>query len=261
MAENDFQVEANNVSFDEDRLKFCQQIYSEAKKRHDELNDTNIENRLFYEGQDRVLDERGASTKVKRSNLFVHQLTPAIDTRVGDIISKVEEREFPVPFRPKEENPTSESRDNALWIERTINRQMRECGYLTDIFREPALHRNTFSLVLLLWSLAIMPSLCLGGFLEHPCELPCNSEHHSEGHEQQEACHHSADCEADPCSYVTVRNNETDTAWFIIVQFSALCDFADNIDITDQFHRVIRPDLRFYMDNLPFPQADRPLLI
>lgn len=129
-------IKFDQISFEEDPLKFCQFIYAEALERHKTLQPINVENRLFYEGQDRVLDERRNNKRVIRSALFIPELTPAIDTRVGDIISKVEEREFPVTIRPHSQSATSEEKNSAAWIEYKIGTQMRDCGYLSDILKE-----------------------------------------------------------------------------------------------------------------------------
>jgi len=125
-----------NATFEEDPVAYCQAIYEEAAGRNDDLRDTNEENRLFYEGQDKVLDERRNDTRVVRSALFIPEVQPAIDTRVGNIIAKVEEREFPVTIRPASLNPTTEEYAQARSVERNINGQLRDCGYLTDGFNE-----------------------------------------------------------------------------------------------------------------------------
>lgn len=132
------------VTFQEDPVRYLQGVYNDLMKRNDDLRDINRDNRLFYEGQDKDLETRASDKRVVRSSLFIHELKPAIDTRVADVVSKLEEREFPVTFRPKNHTPTPEESAQALWIERTINEQLRECGYLCGGFRDHILASEVY---------------------------------------------------------------------------------------------------------------------
>lgn len=122
------------VTFEEEPEEYCKKVYAEAVRRNDDLKDINKENRLFYEGVDQELIDRAQDEDVARSGLFIHELKPAIDTRKSDVIAKVEERDFPVTFRPAAVNPTDQQKDQALWIEQIVNKQLRDCGYLSDGF-------------------------------------------------------------------------------------------------------------------------------
>ena len=122
------------VAFEDDPVGFCQQIYAESKTRIDDLASIDEENRLFYEGQDSRLDERKADKRVKRSGLFIHELKQAIDTRKSDVIARLEEREYPVTVRPRGGSHDKVAHEQALWIERKINEQLRECGFLAEGF-------------------------------------------------------------------------------------------------------------------------------
>ena len=55
------------------------------------------------------------------------------------------------------------------------------------------------------WAFVVMPSLCSGGVLLHPCE--CN---HSEDadHEEKEGCKHESDCATDPCGDIVTRPDD-----------------------------------------------------
>lgn len=132
------------VTFQEDPIGYLQGIYNDLMKRNDDLRDINEANRLFYEGEDKELDVRASDKRVIRSALFIHELKPAIDTRVADIVSKLEEREFPITFRPKNPDPTSEESAQATLIERIINEQLRECGYLCGGFRDHVLAAEVY---------------------------------------------------------------------------------------------------------------------
>ena len=131
MADKELFTQKDTATFEDDPVEYCKRIYAEARRRNDDLKEINRENRLLYEGIDENLEKRKSDPNVERSSVFVPELKPAIDTRVSSVITKVEEREFPVTFRPDYENPTPEQKDQALNIERIINGQLRECGYLS----------------------------------------------------------------------------------------------------------------------------------
>lgn len=133
--------EKKHVVFDphgslEDIEQYCKQIYEEAATRSDKLKPINEENRLFYEGIDQKLIDRAADKQVVRSDLFIPELAPAIDTRNSGVITKLEEREDPVTMRAEGPAPDDAVQERAAWIEAIHNRQLRDCGYLTDIFSD-----------------------------------------------------------------------------------------------------------------------------
>lgn len=137
MADKDTDLKIDNVSYEDDPTRFCQMIYEESVGRNEDLRDINEENRLFYEGIDRDLQTRGKSTRVKRSSLFVHEMTPAIDTRIGDVISKLEETgDNPLKVKANFPNLTTEQKDQIIFIEERLNLDLRQSRYLTDVFRE-----------------------------------------------------------------------------------------------------------------------------
>lgn len=131
--------EIDDISYEEQPLDYCKQIYAEAIERYEQLLPINVENQNFYEGRDTDLEMRRNDPRVRRSAIFVHELTPAVDSIVGDIISTLEQKDLPVRFRSNSENPSEEERNQVSEIESRINQQMRECGYLTSVFREQAL--------------------------------------------------------------------------------------------------------------------------
>lgn len=126
----------DGVDYNEDKLRYCQLIYAEARRREQDLRDTNIENRLFYEGRDAVLTRRKANTRVQRSSIFIHELTPAIDTRVGEAISRLKENQPALTAYPLITDPSDEQKEQTSWIADTIYEQMTDCGYITNGFRE-----------------------------------------------------------------------------------------------------------------------------
>lgn len=136
MAKSDYDYKSEGVSYEENPTKFCQQIYEEACKRNEDLAQINEENRLFYEGIDDKLRTRGANTRVVRSNLFIHEMTPGIDTRISDIISRIDEEKEPLFVKPNFDALTPAQKDQKTFIERQLNLDLRESGYLSDVFRE-----------------------------------------------------------------------------------------------------------------------------
>jgi hypothetical protein len=147
MADTD--LEKGRIPFDpdgpdEDVEEYCKAIYSEAAKRNEDLKATNVENRLFYEGIDQKLLDRDNDPHVVRSNLFIHELKPAIDTRRSDTQAKLDEREFPITGRADADSPSGEEQQRALLIERALNSQLRECGYLSDGFGDHVLSAEIY---------------------------------------------------------------------------------------------------------------------
>ena len=55
------------------------------------------------------------------------------------------------------------------------------------------------------WALVLMPALCVGGVLMHPCDCP-----HSQDadHQEKESCGHEAECATDPCGTVVTRPSD-----------------------------------------------------
>mgnify|MGYP001163268372 CR=1 FL=1 len=121
---------------------------------------------------------------------------------------------------------------------------------------------RVFRLSLILWSLALMPSLCVGGVIGHPCSTS-SAPSHPAGSEQDGSCDHETGCEADPCSVVVVRGDEFDAGQLTAVDLVplTLVECPCDLESDNQISRPLRSDLRLHLYNLPFPQADIPLLI
>jgi hypothetical protein len=124
------------VSHSEDKLRYCQLIYSEARKREQDLRDVNLENRMFFEGKDEILTKRKQNSRVERSSIFVHELTPAIETRIGEAISRLKENVPPLVAHPVVEDADDQQKEQAAWIATSIYEQMMQCGYMPGGFRE-----------------------------------------------------------------------------------------------------------------------------
>lgn len=135
----DLHEKNEGISFEENPVEYIKSIYKEAKDRNDQLRAINLENQEFYEGKDKVLEDRLNDTTVKRSALFIHELTPAVDARIGDLVSRLEEREYPVTQKCTEEEATKEVINQVTKNTVKLNEQLRACGYLTDIFEEHCL--------------------------------------------------------------------------------------------------------------------------
>jgi len=135
--------------------KFVQDCYTEAKQRSDELRGVNTENLEFFLGVDKQAEEEARKHPlVKQSRLFIPEISPAIHNRRARIVSALETSEFPIKIRPAAQDATAEDRKKAASIERRINTQLRDCGYLTagfeeqfiaaEIFRSPAAVKVTW---------------------------------------------------------------------------------------------------------------------
>lgn len=134
--EKDSDDAVTGVSFDKNPLKYCKHIYKLGCDRIDTLRDQNEENLEFYMGIDRRLEQRRNDARVKRSAIFVHELTPAIDALVGDIIASLEMTENPIRLRCSYDNPTAEQKQAASTLEKRLNDQMRDSGYLDVVFED-----------------------------------------------------------------------------------------------------------------------------
>ena len=146
--EKDSDDAVTGVSFDKNPLKYCKHIYKLGCDRIDTLRDQNEENLEFYMGIDRRLEQRRNDARVKRSAIFVHELTPAIDALVGDIIASLEMTENPIRLRCSYDNPTAEQKQAASTLrnDSTIRCGIRDiwmlclkirCGRRTFIGRPP----------------------------------------------------------------------------------------------------------------------------
>ncbi len=64
---------------------------------------------------------------------------------------------------------------------------------------------SLFSTVVGCWALVVMPALCTGGVLLHPCDCP-----HSQDadHQEKEGCGHESECGTDPCGTVVTRPSD-----------------------------------------------------
>lgn len=132
MAEKEklLKAENNGQTLEDDAIEFYKSIYEESAYRVDQLQEVNLENQEFYEGMDKALDSRRDDARVVRSALFVHQLTPAVDTRTGEAIARVQERERPVSLTPLNKKADAAEREQIAWCEQRLDEQLRAAGYL-----------------------------------------------------------------------------------------------------------------------------------
>lgn len=108
-------------------------------------------------------------------------------------------------------------------------------------------------ILILAWTLLLLPALCTGGWLLHPCD--CGS---------TIGCEHEADCASDPCEIGLARSDSwaqsqidhSATASTPVV----LGDASSNLDPGRVGHRP-HPTSRAFRQALPLPPADLPLLI
>lgn len=133
--ESKIETEHLDVEFSE-RDKFCETAFEEAWDRHEEIRDIDIENQEFYEGRDTLLDERKSNKRVARSSIFVNEAKPAVDTRIANALARTEQGKSTITGRPFIKNASEEDRLQAMGIAEDLTTELREIGYLTDIFRE-----------------------------------------------------------------------------------------------------------------------------
>lgn len=104
------------------------------------------------------------------------------------------------------------------------------------------------------WALLLLPALCMGGWLIHPCDCGTTV-----------GCEHEADCASDPCEIGMARSDSwsqsSDELAAPTANHSAIVDPAPNsLDTEHRNQRPMTSPLAF-SKALPFPQADLPLLI
>ncbi len=127
----------DGVTLEDKPEAYLRTIFAEAVDYQEQkLRDVNSENRLFYEGFDQQLEDRANDKEIVRSSLFINELKPAIDVRVAGVLTKIEETGTPIVVKPRGDDPTPEEMAQAKLIERRITKQMRDSGYLANIFEE-----------------------------------------------------------------------------------------------------------------------------
>jgi hypothetical protein len=138
-----YRVEKDGHILGDDTLEYCREIYRESADRVNEMWKANTENLDFYDGKDPKLEKRALDKRVKRSAIFVPQLTPAIDARVGDVIASVEERDPPITFRVNQEAmkgmedaARSKIAEIIPKMELRLDYQLRQSGYFTTVLAE-----------------------------------------------------------------------------------------------------------------------------
>jgi len=133
----DFAIKFDGIVLNEEPEKYLKMLFAEAVTyQEDKLRDVNVENRLFFEGHDELLDGRADDKEVIRSSIFINEVKPAIETRVAGVLTKIEETGTPIIVKPRSKNPTPQEKDQAKWITLTLTQQLRDSGYLSDIFEE-----------------------------------------------------------------------------------------------------------------------------
>lgn len=129
-------VESNGFNFEKNPEEYCKSIYLEAMERFEQLKPINVENYDFYEGKDIILTNRAQNKKVVRSSIFAHELTPAVDARIGGAISRLEDEPLPLSLLPKNKDAEKDEKDAIADMCIDINQQLRDAGYLSETFKE-----------------------------------------------------------------------------------------------------------------------------
>ena len=109
-------------------------------------------------------------------------------------------------------------------------------------------------ILILAWTLLLLPALCTGGWLLHPCDCGSNI-----------GCEHEDDCSSDPCEIGMARPDSSSLSYSQedaqMASTPAVLDPASNNP--DSGARGRRPNTSALTSQkaLPFPPADLPLLI
>lgn len=109
-------------------------------------------------------------------------------------------------------------------------------------------------IVILAWTLLLLPALCTGGWLLHPCD--CGS---------TIGCEHEADCDSDPCQIEMARADSWAQGYADMDSHTARTSIA--IDCSSTWpqlrHANQSPNATSlaFQKALPFPPPDLPLLI
>jgi len=135
--EKELKIKFDSVTLEDNPEEYCKALYAEAKTyQEDKLSAINVENRMFFEGHDTELDARATDKNLIRSSLFINEGKPAIDTRTASVLTTVEASGTPIVVRPKNPDATDEEAEQAKWITLKLTQQLRDSGYLSEIFEE-----------------------------------------------------------------------------------------------------------------------------
>ena len=109
----------------------------------------------------------------------------------------------------------------------------------------------------------ILPALCVGGLITHPCDRADMPRANSEpGCEHESDCHHDSTCPDDPCSNVVTRSNRRGVDGNPTLQSPAPCVTSGTIPVQGACLAFQCEGLATtHLKNLPFPHSDIPLLI
>ena len=111
-----------------------------------------------------------------------------------------------------------------------------------------------FTSLFLVWALLLVPALCVGGLIEHPCDC---------GGESDIECQDEDSCTGDPCETI-VRTNDQDSQASLEFESQQVLVAVLTLDVGPASVRwswSSRPPLPPSRWNLPYPQSDRPQLI
>lgn len=124
-----------------------------------------------------------------------------------------------------------------------------------------------------LWAVAVGPTLCMGGWLGHPCARDSHETHACEKSEEaslppdedhRHDCQHENNCSADPCSEL-VRFDEDwsqdGVADLCPITLAILDDAIQSALCPLDMERVRPPPNSHHVKGRPFPDRDIPLLI
>lgn len=126
-----------DASYDDDPLKFYLTCYQKAADHNDVLRKRVEYSRAFYEGYDKILEDRKAQKDIVRSAEFIPELPTAIQTRNSSVIDRLDGDVLPVRMQPSSDSELPEEPDLTEFNaglrkkEEQLNRQLKESDFLS----------------------------------------------------------------------------------------------------------------------------------
>lgn len=140
--------------------------------------------------------------------------------------------------------------------------------FILDMMRYAMAH-----LLIALWAVVALPTLCMGGWLGHACAPVSPAGHECEHNEDtslpheekhDDDCKHESDCPADPCSQVVKTDDDdvTDVTPYVYPSITLCLDLRlQNQDPALIHITQARPPDAHHRMGRPFPDRALPLLM
>ncbi len=125
------------VSFKDDPLRHCRQLYREYEEHNKSFRSDIDENFEFYYGKDRQMEARKSDPLVERSSFHINEVFPALQTVYSSIQRAIEGDQNPIKMTSTAKNKKVNTDYDE--IEEQLNDEARNSGLLTtkleDVFK------------------------------------------------------------------------------------------------------------------------------